>query len=559
MRRRIRRDGMRHVMAKIPGLPTSPVPTYRPRDAHRYRVDGWWRGESIWDAFAATAGRLGAKTALVEGAARTSFAALAAGAARLAAGLHALGVGNGDVVAVQLPNWTETVVVLLAVARLGAVANPILPIYRRHEVGFILGESAARVLFIPGRLRDCDHRALLRDLRPELPALEHVVVVRDAPLADEHEYGALAARDAPPDSPDLPRANAEAVALLMYTSGTTADAKGVLHSHETLLAEARSLGPAHELVAGDTVLMPSPLTHISGLVHAVLVPAVHGTTAVLLDRWEPGEALALIGREHVTYMVGAPTFLRDLAEHPALAASDTSSFRLFSCGGAAVDPTLVRESAARLGCVVKRVYGSTEFPTVTTSAPDDPPARRVETEGRPIGAAEIRLVDEAGAPVSAGQEGEVLARGPECFVGYRDEALNAAAFTSDGWFRTGDLGVVDAAGALRITGRRKDIIIRKGENLSAKGIEDVLADHPKVVDVAVIGVPDPASGERVCACVVLRPGSGRLTLAEVRTFMEARDVMRQKIPEQLELVAELPRNATGKVRKDILRTRFGGR
>ena len=295
MERRIPPDGMRHAMPTIPRITTSPVATYRPAEAGRYRLEGWWRGESIWDAFAATVGRVRTKTALVEGEARTSFAALAAMAERLAGGLQGLGVGSGDVVALQLPNWTETVVALLAVARLGAVANPVLPIYRRRELGFILGESGARVLFIPGRHRDCDHRALVRDLRAELPALEHVVVVRDGALAGEHEYGALAASES---SAARAPANADAIALLIYTSGTTADAKGVLHSHETLLAEARSLGAVHELVPTDTVLMPSPLTHISGIVHALLVPAVYGARGGARAR-RPGARHLYGGRAHV--------------------------------------------------------------------------------------------------------------------------------------------------------------------------------------------------------------------------------------------------------------------
>jgi cyclohexanecarboxylate-CoA ligase len=529
------------------------VRSHHPSLAERYRRDGLWQGETIWQAFAATARRAGARTAVVEGSRRTSFAALASAAERLAGGLAALGIRRGEAVAFQLPNWTETLVVLLAAARLGAVANPILPTYRRREARFILAEAEARVLFVPGRHREFDHRALARELRPELPALEHVIVVRDAP-----GDGALAYAEVVGEPPSLAPADAAAVALLLYTSGTTADAKGVLHSHDTLLAEARSLGPVHALTAADTVLMPSPLTHISGIAHALLVPAVFGTTSVLLDRWEPGDALSGIAAERVTYMVGAPTFLRDLAQHPELERHDVTSFRLFSCGGAEVDPTLVREAAARLGCVAKRVYGSTEFPTVTTSAPDDPPARRVETEGRPIGAAEIRLVDEAGAPVSAGQEGEVLARGPECFVGYRDEALNAEAFTSDGWFRTGDLGVVDAAGALRITGRRKDIIIRKGENISARELEELIALHPAVAEVAVVGLPDAAAGEVACAVLRPRPGSPAPTLADIAAHLTDRGLSRRKLPERLELVADFPRTASGKILKRALREQLAG-
>jgi cyclohexanecarboxylate-CoA ligase len=341
----------------------------------------------------------------------------------------------------------------------------------------------------------------------------------------------------------------------MYTSGTTADPKGVLHSHQTLLAEARSLAPVHGLGPGDTVLMPSPLTHISGLVHAVLVPAALGSSAVLMPRWDPGEALRLIGTERVTYMVGAPTFLRDLAHHPELAAADVRSFRLFSCGGADVDPTLVAEAADRLGCVAKRVYGSTEFPTITTTGPDDPPARRIDSDGRPIGAAEIRLVADDGTEVAPGQEGEVLARGPECCLGYLDAASTAEAFTPDGWLRTGDLGIRDAQGYLRITGRRKDIIIRKGENISAREIEDLLAAHPAVAEVAVVGLPDPAAGEIACAVLRLHGGAA-LSLADVTQHLLSGGLSRRKLPERLVVTDELPRTASGKVLKRALRDRL---
>jgi cyclohexanecarboxylate-CoA ligase len=293
-------------------------------------------------------------------------------------------------------------------------------------------------------------------------------------------------------------------------------------------------------------------------VHAFLVPAVFGTRSVLMERWEPGEALALIAAERVTYMVGAPTFLRDLAHHPALAHHDVASLRLFSCGGADVDPTLVREAAARLGCVAKRVYGSTEFPTITTTGPDDPPERRVDGEGRAIGANEIRLVDEEGVSVPPGYEGEILARGPECFLGYRNPALDADAFTADGWFRTGDLGTVDAAGYLRITGRRKDIIIRKGENISARELEDLIAAHPAVAEVAVVGLPDPAAGEIACAVVRVRGGAPPPSLADLTAHLSAQGLSRRKLPERLELVDDFPRTASGKVVKRALRARLVG-
>jgi cyclohexanecarboxylate-CoA ligase len=519
--------------------------------AASYRARGEWRGETLWEAFAATARRHGERTALVDHDHRVSFAALAQRAEACAGALAALGAGAGDAIAVHLPNWWETVVALLAVARLGAVAVPIPMIARERELRFILESSAARVALVPGVLRGHDHGAALAAVRGDSHALQQVIVVRSTGGAGMRRWDDLPAALPPP-----PAADADAVALLMYTSGSTADPKGVLHTHETLLAEGRSLGPAHGIGPDDTVLMPSPLTHVSGFLHAVVVPAVHGSRAVLQERWDPGTALATIARERITYMVGAPTFLRDLAHHPDLTPAAVSSFRLFSCGGADVDPTLVRDAAARLGCVVKRVYGSTEFPTATTTGPDDPPERRIDSDGRAIGAAEVRIVDEADRPVAAGISGEIQARGPELFAGYHPAALNAEAFTEDGWFRTGDLGTVDAAGYLRITGRRKDIIIRKGENISAREVEDAIATHPAVAEVAVVGLPDAGAGEIACAILRLRPGAEAPSLGTLAEHLLAQGLSTRKLPERLELVDDFPRAPSGKILKRALRDRF---
>ncbi|HJW70162.1 MAG TPA: AMP-binding protein [Candidatus Binatia bacterium] len=527
-------------------------PTERPARAAAYVRDGWWRDETIWDALVATTAQHAARTALIEGDMRLTFRDLVERADALASGLSVLGIAAGDAVAFQLPNWWETVVVLLAVARAGAVGVPILPIHRQRELVFILRQTHARVLIVPGRYRDCDHRELAGALRPELPDLADVIVVRDSAAPGMRTLESIQGTSGAPTAPGAP----PDVALVIYTSGTTADPKGVLHSHQTLLAEARSLAPVHDLSSRDVVLMPSPLTHISGIVHALLVPASLGSCAVLMPRWDATEALGLIAAEHVTYMVGAPTFLRELAQHPGLRAADVRSFRLFSCGGADVDPTLIAEAADRLGCVAKRVYGSTEFPTITTTGPDDPPARRVDSEGRAIGAVEVRLVGDDDAAVPAGREGEILARGPECFLGYLDGALNADSFTTDGWFRTGDLATLDEAGYLRITGRKKDIIIRKGENISARELEDLVAAHPSVAEVAVVGLPDLAAGEIACAAVRLRPGHAALSLADVTAHLLARGLSKRKLPERLVVADDFPRTASGKVLKRALRERL---
>jgi cyclohexanecarboxylate-CoA ligase len=282
------------------------------------------------------------------------------------------------------------------------------------------------------------------------------------------------------------------------------------------------------------------------------MPFALGTRTALLDRWDAGRALELIERERATFQTGAPTFLQTLADHPDVPRRDLSTFRLFSTGGANIPTEPIRAAEARLGCTVKRAYGSTEVPTLTATAFDDPDDQRLGTDGALIGAAEMRIVGASGADVDAGEEGEIWARAPEVFIGYRNPSLDGEAFDSEGWFRTGDLGRVDGEGYLRVTGRLKDVIIRGGENVSVKEIEDLLSEHPAVADVAVVGMPDPLLGERVCAFVATRRGQ-TLGFDEMVSYLEGREIARQKIPERLEVRAQLPKTASGKVHKNYLR------
>ena len=514
------------------------------------------RGGPIGAAFARTVARHADKLALVDGERRLRFADLDRLSTDVARAFVTLGVRPGDVVAYQLPNWWEAVVIFLAAARIGAVVNPLLPLFRARELEFILAQARPSVLVIPGVFRGCDYRALIAGIRVRLPRVARVFVVRDDPGADTESFGGLLAGAATKTAAPIPPPPAPgAPLLLMYTSGTTAEPKGVRHTHATLTAEVESLERVHGLTPADTTLMPSPLTHISGVIHAILVPALLGTAAILMERWDAASALRLIERERVTYMVGAPTFLRDLADDPARTKHDLSSLRLFSCGGADVSAALVRRAREHLGCVVKRVYGSTEFPTITTTDAADAASMGADTEGRAIPPAGLRIVDEDGQPLAAGLEGEVQARGPECFVGYSDPSLDGEAFTADGWFRTGDLGTVDAAGYLRITGRLKDIVIRKGEKFSVRELEERIAQHPAVADVAVVALADAETGERACAVVVLVAGA-TLTLAELGRFLGAGGLAKQKLPEQLEIVPALPRTDSGKVHRAELKKKL---
>jgi cyclohexanecarboxylate-CoA ligase len=342
-------------------------------------------------------------------------------------------------------------------------------------------------------------------------------------------------------------ARASDVCLLLYTSGTTAEPKGVLHSHDTLRYENRSMVELLDLTPYETVFMPSPVTHISGFLYGVLLPPMLGSTVVYLDIWDPERAADLIEAYQCRFTLGATPFLQGLVD-----AYDKkghgAALRVFPCGGADVPPELIRRGRRVLGCAVMRVYGSSEFPTYSCSAPGDDVWLAAETDGPPIGPVQHRI---DGPP---GQPGELLVRGPELFLGYLDRQLNSEAFTPDGWFRTGDLATEDR-GAITIRGRGKDIIIRGGENISAKQVEDCLYQHPSVREVAVVAMPDARMGETGCAFVV--PQGDPPTLQSLCAFLEQAGMARQKFPERLEIVSELPKTPSGKVQKFLLRQRVG--
>jgi cyclohexanecarboxylate-CoA ligase len=490
---------------------------------------------------------------LREGGRQFTYGDLKRRADRMAVALRRVGVGAGDVVSWQLPNWFEGAALAAAIDRIGAISNPIITIYREREVGFVCRQSGAKVLVVPGLVRGVDHREIAAAVRAQAPDLEQVLTVRAEPAAGQRALEQL--EDDPTASlPPSPLGPYD-VSMVFYTSGTTADPKGVLHTPSTLGSVCTYQAQLFPPSPDDRGLLQFPLTHIGGLVMFVIQPLRWGTTMVFMETYDPELAIDLIERYAITSAGGPPAILQGMFAAKNYAPEKLRSVRSSGSGAADVSPELMRELRDKFRTFAFRSYGLTECPMFTCGRRGDAEEKLHGTDGRPVPGATARVVDTSGRPVPPGVEGEIEAYGPQLCVGYLDPALNQA-FTDDGFFRTGDLAVQDADGFIRITGRRKDIIIRKGENLSAKGIEDDLAAHPFVADVAVIGVPAPQTGERVCACVVLRPGAGELTLAEVRRFMESRGVMRQKIPEQLELVDELPRNATGKVRKDVLRARY---
>jgi cyclohexanecarboxylate-CoA ligase len=428
-----------------------------------------------------------------------------------------------------------------------------VPILRARELSLILEETAPRAIVVPGRYRDTDYVARVAEASASLSEPPRVVVARPTSPATP---GTIALSHLMTSDAERRRVvEPSSLAVTIYTSGSTAQPKGAMHSHDTLCAELHSLTRVHALGPRDRVLMPSPLTHVSGVIHGILAPALLGTSAVLLDRWDPGQALAAIERYHVTYMVGAPTFLQEMLAHLDVTRRDLSSLRLFSCGGASVPPELMRQGRRLLpGLVTKRVYGSSEFPTISTTDALDAETHGLDTEGRPLPGVELRICEGSGRPCEADEEGEIRARGPDCFLGYVDATLDADTFDGEGFLCTGDLGVLDRNGYLRVTGRVKDIIVRKGEKISAREVEDIIATHPDVAEVALIPIPDAATGERACACI--RTARGTLTLEALLAFLRERDLTPQKLPEQLVILDDFPRTPSGKIHKRELRERI---
>jgi acyl-CoA synthetase (AMP-forming)/AMP-acid ligase II len=469
----------------------------------------------------------------------TTLGEIVAAGRRMGTRMTAAGIGAGDVVGVMLPNWREWLVAAVATQQAGAVLLPIVTIYKGAELGFILRQSRAKWLFTPDVWRGTDYAALVGDCG-ELPDLQRHIAL--GPDFDRLEAeGEIA--------PPTPR-DPDALALLVYTSGTTADPKGVMHSSATMLAELDSNLAMRRDIENDAVISPWPPGHVAGVLSMFRFLAA-GVPLVLMDAWDPALAAELVELHAITSSSGTPFHLSGVMEAADRDGRDLSSLRHYLVGAAPVPTSLVERCKAQ-NLDVYHCYGSSEHPTVTSGTADDPLDKQLNTEGRVIPGSEMRFVDDAGNDVPPGTDGEIATRGPELFLGYLDASLNEAAFLPGGWYRTGDIGRLDADGYLLITDRKKDIIIRGGENISSKEVENILLGHPSVAEVAVVAAADDRMGEVVRACVVLRAGEA-LTLDEVRTYFAASGVAKQKTPERLTVLDALPRNASGKVLKHVLR------
>ncbi|MGQ0699580.1 MAG: AMP-binding protein [Panacagrimonas sp.] len=488
------------------------------------------------------------RIAFFDGAQTLSFGEAWRQARQLAASLWDLGLRPGDVVSFQLPNWPEAAVVNIACCLCGLVCNPVVPIYRDAELSMILGDCRSRAFFVPGDWRGVDYSAMAQRVAAQVPSLKFVLNVRSP---GQYEYGSLI-ESGSKLSFTLPDVDADSVKLVMYTSGTTGPAKGVLHSHRSLPIAIDSAVQHWGWKRGDALLMPSPVTHITGYCVGLEMPFSIGTTTVLMERWNAQEAARLIEEHGIAGTVGATPFLQELCEAIEASGRGPLPIRVFACGGAAVPADLVLRAGKRFEGHACRVYGSTEAPLVTFGRrSEDSEDIGARTDGR-INHYQVRIVDGQDREVAVGADGEILVKGEGMFLGYANPANTREAFTEDGYFRTGDIGFRADDDTLTITGRKKDLIIRGGENISAKEIEDVLHQHPLIVEASVVSAPHARMGESIAAYLRTRDGA-QVSVEDLAVHVLRAGLARQKCPEHVRVVDELPRTPSGKIRKDVLR------
>lgn len=508
--------------------------------------DGWWVHETLGQTLEQAATNTPDRILIVDGEIRISARTLYKKASSLAHEMLSR-TPPGSVVSFMLPNWHEAATIYMAATLAGMVANPILPSLRDRELLFILKDVCSRLIFTPEKLHNHDYGAMMSRVAQQLEHPPEVVIVRGE--ANGHiPYTSLFERSA---QPELPQVDPDAVRMVLYTSGTTGTPKGVMHSHNSIHALIKQIGRYWLVEPGDVFLVPSPISHIGGSIYAFECPLLLEATAVLMDRWDADAAVQIATAERCTHIAGATPFLEQMLEAAIRAGTHMTDLKLFVCGGASVPPSLIRNASSHFTkTAITRVYGSTEVPVTTIGAPD----RRnlvhaAESDGR-VGIAEVKLIDASG---QAAEEGEIRARGPQMLVGYLHAEDEASVFDEQGYYRTGDIGRWLGTDYLVISGRAKDIIIRKGENISPKEVEDFLVDHPNIAEVAIVGLPNAQTGERAYAAIIpkTRPGPD---VSDLKTYLRALGVATFKIPEEVVLMDSLPKNDAGKVLKHQIRT-----
>ncbi|EIG9863231.1 medium-chain fatty-acid--CoA ligase [Escherichia coli] len=527
--------------------------TFNEQRRAAYRQQGLWGDASLADYWQQTARAMPDKIAVVDNhGASYTYSALDHAASCLANWMLAKGIESGDRIAFQLPGWCEFTVIYLACLKIGAVSVPLLPSWREAELVWVLNKCQAKMFFAPTLFKQTRPVDLILPLQNQLPQLQQIVGVdKLAPATSSLSLSQIIA-----DNTSLTTAittHGDELAAVLFTSGTEGLPKGVMLTHNNILASERAYCVRLNLTWQDVFMMPAPLGHATGFLHGVTAPFLIGARSVLLDIFTPDACLALLEQQRCTCMLGATPFVYDLLNVLEKQPADLSALRFFLCGGTTI-PKKVACECQQLGIKLLSVYGSTESSPHAVVNLDDPLSRFMHTDGYAAAGVEIKVVDDARKTLPPGCEGEEASRGPNVFMGYFDEPeLTARALDEEGWYYSGDLCRMDEAGYIKITGRKKDIIVRGGENISSREVEDILLQHPKIHDACVVAMPDERLGERSCAYVVLKAPHHSLSLEEVVAFFSRKRVAKYKYPEHIVVIEKLPRTASGKIQKFLLR------
>lgn len=527
-------------------------PVLLPPRMESMKAQGFWRDETINQFFENALQNCPDKTAIVSYRSdkerlALSYRDLASQVDRIARGLKALGVGKADVVTYQLPNCWEFIALALACARIGAVSNPVMPIFRQHELNFMLNFGESKVFIVPKTFRNHDYEAMALGMLPHLPHLQHLIVVDGE---GENSFEKLLLRDDTPALIPEPLAPDD-VALLMYTSGTTGDPKGVMHTSNTLFSNLHGYIDVMELDSSAVILGASPMAHLTGYGYLAMIPLMLSATTVLLDIWDPIKALDAVRQEQVTFSMASAIFVADMCTAVENGAQTSASFTRFNCAGAPIPPVTIERAKRLMGLTVCSAWGMTECGAVTITEPARAMEKSATSDGRPLAGIEAKVVDDAGQSLPTGETGDLLIRGSSLFAGYlKRPELNDV--DSDGWFKTGDRAFIDAEGYIRINGRSKDVVIRGGENIPVTMIENLLYKHPAITHAAVVGYPDKRFGERVCAYVQVKAGES-FDFQEMTRYLKENEVTRTYFPERLEVLEQIPQTPSGKLQKFKLR------
>ncbi|EJY4746622.1 medium-chain fatty-acid--CoA ligase [Escherichia coli] len=527
--------------------------TFNEQRRAAYRQQGLWGDASLADYWQQTARAMPDKIAVVDNhGASYTYSALDHAASCLANWMLAKGIESGDRIAFQLPGWCEFTVIYLACLKIGAVSVPLLPSWREAELVWVLNKCQAKMFFAPTLFKQTRPVDLILPLQNQLPQLQQIVGVdKLAPATSSLSLSQIIADNTPLTTAIT--THGDELAAVLFTSGTEGLPKGVMLTHNNILASERAYCARLNLTWQDVFMMPAPLGHATGFLHGVTAPFLIGARSVLLDIFTPDACLALLEQQRCTCMLGATPFVYDLLNVLEKQPADLSALRFFLCGGTTIPKKVARE-CQQLGIKLLSVYGSTESSPHAVVNLDDPLSRFMHTDGYAAADVEIKVVDDARKTLPPGCEGEEASRGPNVFMGYFDEPeLTARALDEEGWYYSGDLCRMDEAGYIKITGRKKDIIVRGGENISSREVEDILLQHPKIHDACVVAMPDERLGERSCAYVVLKAPHHSLSLEEVVAFFSRKRVAKYKYPEHIVVIEKLPRTASGKIQKFLLR------